>query len=180
MKICCSCKNNKRITEFNNDKNRADGKEPICRECKNNKAFNRYHTASNSNPYEHSKKPKKCNRCHQVKTEADFYYRKEMKALRPQCKACKSLEVACKKYKLKLDDIEHLYKASNYSCGICKVHVDDYNNKAQKYRALVIDHEHSTGKIRGILCHECNTAIGLFKDNIKKLEKAINYLREHQ
>lgn len=41
---------------------------------------------------------------------------------------------------------------------------------------MPIDHCHKTGKIRGILCSRCNTALGGFNDDIKLLDKAINYL----
>ena len=43
-------------------------------------------------------------------------------------------------------------------------------------RKFVIDHDHSTGKVRGWLCHNCNRGLGLFQDNIKLLEKAKSYL----
>jgi len=39
-----------------------------------------------------------------------------------------------------------------------------------------VDHNHTTGKVRGILCQQCNQAIGLFKDNIFIIEKAAEYL----
>lgn len=41
---------------------------------------------------------------------------------------------------------------------------------------LSLDHDHYTSKIRGILCQECNHAIGLFKDDVELLKKAIEYL----
>jgi hypothetical protein len=41
---------------------------------------------------------------------------------------------------------------------------------------LSIDHCHRTGKVRGLLCHCCNLALGLFKDNPALLEKAASYL----
>lgn len=39
-----------------------------------------------------------------------------------------------------------------------------------------LDHDHATGVIRGVLCRECNTAIGMFSDNVNHLIRAINYL----
>ena len=42
---------------------------------------------------------------------------------------------------------------------------------------LNVDHCHETGKIRGLLCHNCNRALGLFKDNVEFLERAILYLK---
>jgi hypothetical protein len=42
---------------------------------------------------------------------------------------------------------------------------------------LSIDHCHNTGKVRGLLCDHCNKGLGLFKDNIDYLNKAIEYLK---
>jgi len=42
---------------------------------------------------------------------------------------------------------------------------------------LVVDHCHSTGKIRGLLCHNCNRALGLMQDNVETLQNAIDYLK---
>jgi hypothetical protein len=55
-------------------------------------------------------------------------------------------------------------------CAICKVELT--SNKVH------IDHCHSTGKVRGLLCELCNKGLGQFKDNITNLENAINYLKE--
>lgn len=51
-------------------------------------------------------------------------------------------------------------------CDICKSTVE----------ILVVDHSHITGKIRGLLCHLCNSGLGYFKDNTRTLESAIIYL----
>jgi hypothetical protein len=43
-----------------------------------------------------------------------------------------------------------------------------------------VDHNHETGQIRGVLCHQCNRGIGAFKDNIERMKRALNYLEEHE
>lgn len=45
---------------------------------------------------------------------------------------------------------------------------------------LHVDHDHSTGEYRGILCHQCNTGLGLFKDSESALKKAIKYLKTNK
>ena len=42
------------------------------------------------------------------------------------------------------------------------------------------DHNHTSGKVRGLLCSSCNTAIGLFKEDIQVISNAINYLNIHK
>ncbi len=54
-------------------------------------------------------------------------------------------------------------------CAICEIEFSD----TVKY---VVDHCHSTNKVRGLLCYPCNVALGMFKDQPTILERAINYL----
>lgn len=55
-------------------------------------------------------------------------------------------------------------------CEICGVH------ESKLKKRLAVDHNHGTGKIRGLLCYRCNMAIGFFYDDIKIIKKAIKYL----
>lgn len=66
---------------------------------------------------------------------------------------------------------ENLLKSQDNRCGICEVLIT--SNKEGN-----IDHCHTTGKIRGILCPSCNKGLGNFKDNDMLLLKAINYIEE--
>ena len=56
-------------------------------------------------------------------------------------------------------------------CAIC--HTDE----CKSGYAFAVDHCHTTEKIRGLLCRDCNTSLGKFNDNIQTLERAIEYLR---
>ena len=67
-----------------------------------------------------------------------------------------------------------MLKQQNYCCDICNKHENNF-----KF-GLYVDHDHSTGRVRGLLCHNCNSVIGRFKDDIKLIEKAINYLKNEQ
>lgn len=62
-------------------------------------------------------------------------------------------------------------------CAICGKPESTTRNGITK--RLAIDHNHTTGKIRELLCHNCNTAIGKAKEDITILEKMIAYLRKH-
>lgn len=61
--------------------------------------------------------------------------------------------------------------AQDNKCAICSTPFDTIPTKQ-----VHADHCHTTGKARGILCHQCNTGLGAFKDNPNLLEKAIQYL----
>ena len=68
---------------------------------------------------------------------------------------------------------EHLHElfTTQTVCQICK--------QVDERRALSIDHNHSTGKVRGLLCDKCNRAIGLMQENINSLKSAIEYLERY-
>jgi len=77
------------------------------------------------------------------------------------------------KYGITLEDYEILLKAQEGRCAICGIHEDLLT------RALAIDHCHTTGKIRGLLCNYCNPGLGSFRDSVKSLQAAIMYLQSH-
>lgn len=61
-------------------------------------------------------------------------------------------------------------------CAICG-NSPDLN---KQHTGLVIDHCHTSGSVRALLCHKCNQALGLFKDNINSLKNAIEYLKKYK
>lgn len=66
-------------------------------------------------------------------------------------------------------------------CAICKKNEDiSISAKNDKPKRLAIDHNHKTGKIRGLLCHKCNVSIGALNESIETLQAAIEYLKQHQ
>lgn len=76
-------------------------------------------------------------------------------------------------YGLTLEDYSNMAKLHNHSCAICKKHQSNFK------RLLSIDHCHKTGKIRGLLCNDCNVGIGRLGDDINLLNAAIDYLEKH-
>lgn len=78
------------------------------------------------------------------------------------------------KYGLTFMGLKQMIADQNGCCSICKRLFDsmDAHN-------VNIDHDHETGKIRAILCLNCNQGLGQFKDSIENLEEAIRYLRKY-
>ena len=76
-----------------------------------------------------------------------------------------------KKYGLSKEGFFEILSAQDHACPICKSEVSEAKSH--------VDHCHSTGKVRGILCSRCNQAIGLFKEDIGAMVMAIRYL-EHK
>lgn len=67
---------------------------------------------------------------------------------------------------------EEMLLAQQGLCAICHNPPSDFG----RYKNLCVDHNHETGKIRGLLCGRCNLQIGAFEDDIQLLQKAIAYL----
>jgi len=85
-----------------------------------------------------------------------------------------------RKYHMTIEDYDSLLVAQNYACRICgKIGADrGWLTKRQRIN-LFVDHCHITGKIRGLLCHNCNAGLGMFTDSIDTLSNAIAYLKEN-
>lgn len=70
-----------------------------------------------------------------------------------------------------------LFYNQNKCCSICKNRGREGKESGRKY--LFVDHDHITGRIRGLLCHHCNSAIGFARDNTDTLKNAIIYLEKN-
>lgn len=93
------------------------------------------------------------------------------------CKACHSEQRRedhlQRAYGLSMSDYEDLLNNQNNSCAVC---LSSFSGHSSKH--MCVDHNHSTGEVRGLLCHSCNTGIGKFKDSPEILTMAIAYLQE--
>lgn len=67
-------------------------------------------------------------------------------------------------------DYERFLLSQNGKCAIC--------GQVPDLRRLDVDHNHISGEVRGLLCNQCNQAIGLFQDNVELLSSAIAYLKK--
>lgn len=74
-------------------------------------------------------------------------------------------------------DYKRLFQQQKGCCLICSQ--KETSKSKGKVTRLAVDHDHTTGKIRGLLCRRCNRAIGLFEDSPELLFNALHYLEEH-
>jgi hypothetical protein len=79
---------------------------------------------------------------------------------------------------ISIEEYEALYQRANGCCEICGVAVPSHlDNDAKKLAAKVaIDHDHTTGRVRGLLCGPCNCSIGYMLDDPTRLRAAADYL----
>jgi hypothetical protein len=83
-----------------------------------------------------------------------------------------------KKYKLTPGQFKKMVLIQNNKCGICEKDLSKVKINGSGTGPYNIDHSHTTGKIRGILCPLCNKALGLLKDNAEIIKNAIKWLEE--
>ena len=72
-------------------------------------------------------------------------------------------------YSITKEDYETILSSQIGCCAICK---------GKCTRRFAVDHDHNTGKIRGLLCNKCNRGLGLFLDNPNYLEAAAKYIKQ--
>lgn len=78
-----------------------------------------------------------------------------------------------KKFGMTIQQFEEMVMAQDGTCAICK-------QPCRIRSRLSVDHDHETGKIRGLLCSSCNSAIGLFLENPVALRRAAEYLEKYK
>ena len=115
--------------------------------------------------------PKKKNSKFGKEYSAEWYKNNRKKARVSQLKY---------KFGITLEEYNEMAEAQGGVCAICEK-VNDTRRKGTNdgedvKMSLAVDHNHKTGRVRGLLCGNCNTSLGSFKDNPALLRKAIQYL----
>ena len=149
-KVCTKCGKKKKITEFSKDKGQSSGLRPECREC-----VSKYY-------YKNKERINKKNK---------EWREKNKKKLRE-----KDLK---NKYNITTKEYKKLKKDQKNSCAICGKKETRKTNNGKTQR-LSIDHDHETGKVRGLLCKNCNSVLGYIKEDILLLKNMIKYLIKHK
>ena len=117
---------------------------------------------------------KVCIECHEKKPNEDFEFQYGgYLGTRGSCKECRNTSKGIRRRHRKNWGCPD----ENYECPICGIRQE---GKGRTGKTWAVDHCHTTGKVRGYLCHTCNAGMGLLKDNINFLEKSIEWLRKHE
>lgn len=145
---------------------------------------------------------KLCLKCNTIKSKTDFYVNKK-NVISAHCKCCvkgavnkyrknnpDKIKFSKEQYKerrkiVRKDSERKYYLKNKYNLleGDYKLMYDNQNggcklcDKKVEYKKLHIDHCHTSNKIRGLLCSNCNLGLGNFKDNIETLLRAVDYLK---
>jgi hypothetical protein len=91
-----------------------------------------------------------------------------------KCRTCEKLRIIRQEHGLSSTQYESLLAAQEGRCAICRV--EFLMSHERGYGSAVVDHDHRTERIRGLLCHRCNIGLGQFRDSSDLLRAAVDYL----
>jgi hypothetical protein len=204
MKTCKMCQESKPLEKFVKDPRCSDGTVRICNECKRlkNKAIRERNKATDAPLIQE----KKCTGCKLIKPRSDFWADTgNIDHLRTTCKLCCTAQTyewreknpdkynsymsgymaerpdaryatALRRYGITMDDYNKMLIDQEGKCAICP-RIHDPSRKAGR---LYVDHDHATGKVRALLCHNCNFTLGYAKEDPRILLECVAYLARHK
>ena len=150
MKLCKKCNIQKELSEFaaNPSRQNPDRLRSQCKLC--DKSVQKRYYKSNKE---------------EINVKTLSYQRKN-----PEKRRGYKLKL---QYKTTLKEYQRLFELQGGKCAIC----GQDNSGCKTKKSLCIDHDHKTGKIRGLLCDNCNKGLGCFKDSLESLDLASKYLK---
>lgn len=159
---CTKCKFEKDVSNFKKHRQRKNGLYEQCREC-----VREYRSRPEVKAQSLAAQRKRYQRPH-VKEMARIRSLEFRKTdIGKRCVINSNLRIT---YGISINEYDALFTTQKGCCAICEKH------QVELTRRLHVDHDHKTGKIRGLLCHYCNTSLGGFKEDSAMMKKAIEYL----
>ena len=167
-KICTNCKLEKSLDKFGKHRKNSDGLNTECKECNatrakkwasDNKVKNiaRASTWNKQNRERHNEISVKWN-ANNKRKKKDTHLKRN--------------------FGISLEQYDGIFAAQNGKCAICGNTESTLDRRSGEPKMLSVDHDHITGKIRGLLCQRCNLILGLFEDSTSNLIMAIKYLEK--
>src|SRR5690606_39013190 len=95
-----------------------------------------------------------------------------------RCRACVAEANRIRRYNLKKGQYTEIVDTQNGECAICGV-ILKRKNTGDAWSSPVVDHDHKSGAVRGVLCQECNLALGHLADDPMIIARACSYILKH-
>ncbi len=173
-RTCSKCQTPKLLTDFPADSRVADGRAAECKECKRQRRKNNRAQINIYNKEWARKNPEKVlansKRTYQKNRRKRLDWARNYRKRYPDKRRESDFK---RQYGITLHDYDAILRLQNGGCAICE-------QVAAPSKRLVVDHDHVTGKVRGLLCDKHNRALGFFGDDAEMLTRAAMYLTEHQ
>lgn len=162
-KRCKKCDELKPLDAFYASPGMRDGHRNDCIEC--NKAAKRERHVRNAEQYR-----EKARRWAAENPERRAAYQAEYRNRPERKRAMRDLYYR-RTYGLSADDVDRLLAEQGGGCAICQA-------RPERLASMHVDHDHQTGRVRGLLCIDCNQGLGKFRDEPSLLLRAAVYLRQ--
>jgi hypothetical protein len=154
MKRCAKCRTAKPVLEFGVDSQKSDGRLSWCRLC--------------ANTYYREK-----HKGNKAYSQYQMDYRKSTPERKEKWTRSRRKTHFKSNFGITLEQWEEMKEAQGNKCAICRTAFTSNTKRIQ------VDHDHTTGQVRDLLCYKCNTLLGQCDDSIDVLQAAISYLRRH-
>ncbi len=158
-KFCNSCNISKNLKEFGKDNKNQDGYLYTCKCCR--AIVRKKNIQKDPNFYKKEYK--------RVKYYFKIYFQKPEQKRKTRNRRLK------RDFNITIEEYEKMVIEHDNLCSICK-----QPETSKKNKNLCVDHCHKTGKIRGLLCNNCNRCLGLLNDNVDILRNALFYLEKNK
>jgi hypothetical protein len=164
MKACVKCGVVQPLESFYKAPGTRDGHRGDCKDCFRARAKARYPSVREAN----------IARARKWREDNLERYQANQRRMRgtPEGKMRQRAGHLMRKFGMTIEQYEAMLEAQGGGCFIC-------GRPLRDDISLHVDHDHSTGKVRGILCFRCNNALADFQENTQLLRKAIGYLAAH-
>lgn len=80
------------------------------------------------------------------------------------------------RYKITRADYDRMLAAQSGKCAICGETAEHYAARHATFSFFSVDHDHTTGEVRGLLCNDCNAGLGFLREHPERIAAAISYL----
>lgn len=111
----------------------------------------------------------KCPKCGTTKTGAEFNKGTRANGLSAYCKECTYISHVCRTYKISMEVYLQMVERAEGLCEMCGV----------MPKRLVVDHDHDTDEVRGLICDRCNHFLGMIETKPSITSQAETYLANH-
>lgn len=186
-KTCTKCRIQKSLDNFNKDKRKSDGLNIWCKSCTKIYLKDYYQKTKVRDLEKKNTYNKKYREEHkeEIKQKAVIYRKHTREARKIYSKSYKEKNkseiknsILKRHFGITLETYNELAINQNNLCLICNKPEMGIDKRSNKRRLLAVDHDHKTGKVRGLLCSKCNRGLGYFNDNVELLKNSINYLEK--
>lgn len=198
---CLKCQETKEITDFYRDSSNISGYMSVCKSCHSKQMYIKYrekHGEVRGTTFNDGT-ARRCTRCKEIKPFEEFVKRGPKRGgYGTECKACKRVRSSeeyhaspieqarirgknlKKNFGITLEEYNAMLTLQNGLCAVCRKEETRIDPRRRIVSSLAVDHDHTTGAIRGLLCYTCNMALGFLQEDPDRIQSLLAYLLKYK